>query len=121
MADCRRQCNQEKDFDPLSNQSKQICLFVKLEEYERILFEPEAFRRYLDSEIELHPELFPAAIRRGYKMYDILPASKKIPGLRLRRIKVHTGDVFTIRPSFVMPYMTYLLPTSPQWWRNVVN
>ncbi len=29
-----------------------------------------------------------------------------MPGVRLRRIELHTGSVFTIRPSFVMPYMT---------------
>ena len=71
MANYRRNCNQEKDFDPLSNKSKQICFFVDQEEYDKILFEPEAFRRYLDCEIALHPELFPAAIQQGYKMYDV--------------------------------------------------
>lgn len=106
MANCKRNCSQEKDFDPLSNQSKQICLFIEPEEYGRILFEPEAFRRYLDREIESHPELFPAAIQQGYNLHDILPESKKMPGIRLRRIKLCTGHVFTIRPSFVMPYMT---------------
>lgn len=106
MANYRRNCNQEKDFDPLANKSKQICFFVDQEEYDKILFEPEAFRRYLDREIALHPELFPAAMQQGYKMYDILPESKKLSGIRLRRIELYTGDVFTIRPSFVMPYMT---------------
>jgi len=55
------------------------------------------------------PELFPATIERGYTLHDILPASKKMPDIRLRRIKVAASDtpfkeeVFTIRPSFVMP------------------
>jgi hypothetical protein len=106
MADTKRNCSQEKDFNPLCNQSKQICLFIEQEEYDTILFECEAFRRYLDSEIKVHSELFPAAIQQGYKMYDILPESKKMSGIRLRRIELYTGDVFTIRPSFVMPYMT---------------
>ena len=106
MADSKRHCSQEKDFDPLSHKSKQICLFMDQEEYDHILFEPEAFRRCLDHEIELHPELFPAAIQQGYKLYDILPESRKMPGMRLRRIELRTGEVFTLRPSFVMPYMT---------------
>lgn len=106
MADRKRNCSQEKDFDPLSNKSKQICLFFDRKEYDRILLDPEAFRWYLDSQIELHPELFPTAIQQGYRMYDILPESKKMPGIRLRRIELHTGATFTIRPSFVMPYMT---------------
>ena len=106
MTDHPRNCSQEKDFDPLALKSKQVCLFIDPAEYEQILFEPEAFRQYLDRERALHPELFPAAIQQGYKMYDILPESKKIPGLRLRRIELESGEVFTIRPSFVLPYMT---------------
>jgi hypothetical protein len=106
MANYRRNCSPEKDFDPLSNKSKQLCFFVDQAEYGNIVLEPEAFRRYLDREIALHPELFPAAIQQGYKMYDMLPASQKLAGIRLRRIELYTGDVFTIRPSFVLPYMT---------------
>jgi hypothetical protein len=58
------------------------------------------------------PELFPATVAQGYQLHDILPESKKMPGIRLRRIKVASAaspleeDVFTIRPSFVLPYMT---------------
>ncbi|MCP4541195.1 MAG: hypothetical protein GY832_29020, partial [Chloroflexi bacterium] len=74
--------------------------------YNSILFDPEAFRQYLDGRIEQHPELFPVAIQQGYQMHDVLPESKRMPGIRLRRIELCTGDVFTIRPSFVLPYMT---------------
>ena len=59
--------------------------------------------------IAQYPELFPVMIRQGYTLHDILPESAKMPGIRLRRIKVKANDgngdeVFTIRPSFVMPY-----------------
>ena len=106
-----RNCSQEKGFDPLSNKSKQVCLSINQEEYDRILFDPTAFRFYLDSQIEQYPGLFPATIQQGYTLHDILPESKKLPGIRLRRIKVPAQDggeeeVFTIRPSFVLPYMT---------------
>jgi hypothetical protein len=113
MSSTNRQRNysQEKDFDPLSNKSKQICLFIDQEEYDRILFDATAFRLYLDSQIEQHPELFPLVFQQSYTLHDILPESKKLLGVRLRRIKVTTQDsgeeeVFTIRPSFVLPYMT---------------
>lgn len=102
----KRNCSQEKEFDPLANQSKQICLFIEPEEYASILFDPEAFRQYLDGAVEQHPELFPAAIQQGYRLHDILPESEKMPGIRLRRIELYAGNVFTTRPSFVMPYMT---------------
>jgi len=105
-----RRCNPEKDFDPLAHKSKQICIFIEQEEYNHILGDAKAFRMYLDDVIEQYPELFPVMIQQGYTLHDILPESKKMPGIRLRRIKVKTkdgngNDVFTIRPSFVMPYM----------------
>ena len=53
------------------------------------------------------PELFPQNIVWGYTLHDILPPSKKMPEIRLRRINLGKDEeVFTIRPSFVMPYMT---------------
>lgn len=102
----KRNCSRKKSFDPLANKSKQICVFIDPEEYNSILFDPEAFRQYLDGTIGQHPELFPVATQQGYKLHDVLPESKRMPGIRLRRIELYTGDVFTIRPSFVLPYMT---------------
>ncbi len=102
----KRNCSWEKNFDPLAHKSKQICVFINPERYTSILFDPEAFRQYLDGSIEQHPELFPVAIQQGYKMHDVLPESKRMPGIRLRRIELYTGAVFTIRPSFVRPYRT---------------
>lgn len=106
----KRNCNQERDFHPLANKSKQICIFIEQEEYNRIFSDSKAFRQYLDGMIVQHPELFPSTIQQGYTFHDILPESKKMPGIRLRRIKVKTKDskgvdVFTIRPSFIMPYL----------------
>jgi hypothetical protein len=62
--------------------------------------------------IEQHPELFPSVIQQGYRLHGTLPPSKKMPGVRMRRIKMKEKDddgkqqVFTIAPPFVMPYMT---------------
>jgi hypothetical protein len=44
--------------------------------------------------------------------HDVLPESKKLPGVRLRRIALKAGDadgktpVYTLTPSFVLPSMT---------------
>ncbi|KAF5416974.1 MAG: hypothetical protein C5S48_01405 [Candidatus Methanogaster sp.] len=97
-----RRCNFEKDFDPLAHKSKQICIFIEQKEYNHILGDAKAFRIYLDGVIEQHPKLFPVMIRQGYTFHDILPESKKMPEIRLRRIKVRMkdgngNDVFTIR------------------------
>ena len=107
-----RKCSKEKAPSSLSKGSKRICIPVERAEYDRILAEDTAFREYLDTMIEQYPELFPAAIQQGYYWHDMLPPSKKMPGMRMRRIKLKEKDaqdkpqVFTIAPSFVMPYMT---------------
>jgi len=103
-----RRCSLKKDFDPLANKSKQICIYLEEDEYNHILGDAKAFRQYLDGMIAQYPELFPVTIRQGYTLHDILPESVKMPGIRLRRIKVKANDgngvvVFSIRPSFVMP------------------
>jgi hypothetical protein len=95
----------------LSHKSKRICIPIERDEYNRILVDKNDFRQYLDRMIDQYPELFPSTIQQGYKLHDILPASKKMSEVRMRRITVKTreGDqeqAFTIAPSFVMPYMT---------------
>jgi hypothetical protein len=106
-----RKCSKEKDNTVYSKHSKRICIPSEQEEYERILLDKDVFRAYLDTRIAQYPEIFPSTISQGYKLHDILPPSKKMPDMRLRRIKVKATlcdkeEVFTIVPSFVMPYMT---------------
>ena len=105
-----RECCHEKKPETLFAPSKRICIPIERVEYERILGDKIAFRQYLDSQIAQHPELFPTTIQYGYQLYDTLPSSKKLTDLRLRRIKVTTAEgkeeVFSVAPSFVMPYMT---------------
>jgi hypothetical protein len=64
--------------------------------------------------IAAYPELFPAEIAEGYELHDTLPLSRKLPGVRFRRIKLKAKDsegkqtVLTIASSAVMPFMTCL-------------
>ena len=107
----QRTCSTEKDLTALAQGSKRICLPIARAEYARIVLEPQAFRQWLDSLISQYPELFPVAMAQEYQLHDILPVSKKLPTLRLRRIRVaapeQSGEaVFTIAPAFVLPYMT---------------
>ena len=93
----------------LAKGSKRICLPIEQAEYKRILYNPTAFRHFLDPQIAQYPELFPRTIAQGYTFHDMLPPSKKMPDIRLRRIKVAdaedpNGNVFTIAPSCVLPY-----------------
>lgn len=104
-----RECSHEKKSEALFAPSKRICIPIARAEYERIVGDKSAFRQYVDGQIAQHPELFPIAIQYGYDLHDRLPPSKKLDGLRLRRIKVTTAEgneeVFSVVPSFVMPYM----------------
>ena len=109
----KREWSREKGHDPLSNKSKQICIHIERETYARILLEPQALCNYLDAFIRQHPELFPPGIERGYTLHDTLPESKKMPGIRLRRIKIAVpeGDkaqVYTIRPSLCVAIYDWL-------------
>ncbi len=91
----------------LANKTKQICLPIDKDEYAQMMDESVLFRSELEELIAEFPELFPQNIVSGYTLHDILPSSKKMPEIRLRRIKLNSDqEVFTIRPSFVMPYMT---------------
>ena len=64
------------------------------------------FRAHIDECIQKHPELFPKQIAEGYELHSKTAPSAKL-GIQQRRIKIlATGDVYSISPSFVMPYMT---------------
>jgi hypothetical protein len=75
------------------------------EAYDRIWDDPVEVRRILQQQIANWPELFPQGIQDGFWLSGHLPESKKMPGVRLRQLRLKNGDVFTLRPSFVLPYM----------------
>lgn len=86
---------------------KTICLPLAEADYREILDKPSVYRQCVDEVYEKHPELFPKAMEAGYTLHDKLPYSKKLPDIRLRRIKLKVdNEVYTIRPSFVLPYMS---------------
>ncbi len=96
----------------IAKPSQRITVPVSREDHEAIIDDADKYRAYLDRLIEQAPELFPAAIEAGYVWHDVLPESKKLPGVRLRRLalKAKAADgnslVYTITPSFVLPYRT---------------
>jgi hypothetical protein len=82
-----------------------ICLPISPERYQQIIGSPAAFRGWLDQAFRDAPELFPADFASGYTLKDDRVSAKR--GLRLRRICCKaTGAAFTVRPSFVLPYLT---------------
>jgi hypothetical protein len=82
-----------------------ICLPIGKDLYQSIIDSPAAFRRTLDLFFQEMPELFPKDFASGYTLKDSRVSAKL--GLRLRRVRCKaTGAAFTVRPSFVLPYLT---------------
>jgi hypothetical protein len=82
-----------------------ICLPISKERYHAIIDSPARFREWLDQAFRDTPELFPVAFASGYTLKDDRVSTKR--GLRRRRIRCKaTGAAFSVRPCFVLPYMT---------------
>jgi hypothetical protein len=81
-----------------------ICLPIAKDDYLNRIDHPKAFRAWLDRAFRDCPELFPTAFAKGYTLKDDRTSTKT--GLRLRRVLCKaTNQAFTVRPSFVLPYM----------------
>ena len=81
-----------------------MCLPICEEEYRQIVDDPPQFRHFLDCCYQQMPELFPGGFSQGYELKDGRVSEKS--ALRIRRIELRNGKAYSIRPSFVMPYMT---------------
>jgi hypothetical protein len=91
--------------------TKRIHIPMNREAYAELVDDQQRFRERLDSLLEQYPELFPPGMEAGYDLYGFRKQSVKLPEVKLRRIGLKEFDqqgrrqVYTIMPSFVMPYM----------------
>jgi hypothetical protein len=105
-----RQCTKIKT--DIAKPPKRICIPISREEYAEIFDDRQRFRAMLDGFLAMYPELFPPEIGQGYQLYGLRQQSIKMPDVKLRRICLNVPDeqerlqVYTIAPSFVLPYMT---------------
>ena len=62
----------------------------------------------IDQQVEVHPELFPEEISKGYKLNGWTAPSKKMEGKQFRRIRMHKGTqlAYTVMPCDILPYLT---------------
>ena len=100
---CRERIPQDEG---MPRGSKQICLPMTRDIYDRMWDDPGEVRRFLEPLIHTSPELFPDGMPDGFQLTGRLPESEKMPGVRLRQFRLSNGRVFSLRPSFVMSYMT---------------
>jgi len=82
-----------------------ICLPFRQDGYAELVKNSNDFRKTVDKTAEHYANLFPDGFQNGYEMKDIR-YSKRLK-IAIRRIRIN-GVSYTIRPSFVMPYMTGL-------------
>ena len=81
-----------------------ICIPFEKGDYANLMRDSIKFRHHIDDAIAHFPELLPEGIvSSGYVMKD-KRKSKKLQ-IAIRRISV-AGKEYSVRPSFVMPYMT---------------
>jgi len=81
-----------------------ICLPVSEDAYTQAVPDPAAFRSLLDEHFRTTPELFPPNFARGYELKDgRMSVKQRLP---IRRILLKDGTAYSVRPSFLMPYMT---------------
>jgi hypothetical protein len=82
-----------------------VCLPFDQAVYDQTVADPAAFRKALADFFRRMPELFPDGFARGYRLKD-RRRSRKL-GLVVRRLRLKaTGETFTVRPAFALPYMT---------------
>ena len=82
-----------------------LCVpFASAGQYREYVDNPAQYRQYLAEMLRQYPALFPHEMDQGFPLHDCYVSIKQ--ELIMRRIKlITTGAVFTLRPSFVMPYM----------------
>jgi hypothetical protein len=85
--------------------AKQIVIPMTRPQYDEIWHDTERLRVFLAEWARSAPELFPAGFDRGYHLHGFGRPSRKIPGLKLRKIVLADGSPYWLRPSFVAGYM----------------
>jgi hypothetical protein len=86
--------------------AKQIVIPMSRQQYDEIWHDPVRLREAVDGWVHSVPELFPAGFDRGYRLHGFGRESRKLPGLKLRKIVTSDGSSYWLRPGFIVGYMT---------------
>ena len=86
-----------------TRQNRRICLPFPQETYNETVSDAPQFRLYIDGMISQCPELSPPEAGDGWRAKDSHISKKQ--DVMIRRTEI-AGIAHTVRPSFVMPYMT---------------
>ena len=96
---------QRKPISPQpSRGAKQIVIPMTRTQYDEIWLDPRRVRAFVDRWVGSAPELFPAGFGRGYRLHGFGRRSRKLHGLKLRKVVTDDGS-YWLRPSFIAGYM----------------
>jgi hypothetical protein len=80
-----------------------ICLPLSESVYLRVVHDPALFRQTVDDCFRRMPHLSPANFANGYQLKDERESNKQ--KVMIRRILTRDGAAYSLRPSYLMPYM----------------
>jgi hypothetical protein len=86
--------------------AKQVVIPMTRAQYDAIWHDPRRVRASVDGWFSSSPELFPDGFGAGYRLHGFGRESRKLPGLRLRKLVTDDGASYWLRPSFIAGYMT---------------
>ena len=86
--------------------AKQIVIPMTRTQYDEVWLDPRLLRAFVDEVVRSVPELFPAGFGPGYRLHGFGRESRKLPGMKLRKVVLADGSSYWLRPSFVTGYMT---------------
>ena len=102
-----RRVNREREPSPTQppRGAKQIVLPMTRSQNDEIWHDPQRIRAFVEESARAAPELFPVGFDRGYRLHGFGRNSRKLAGLKLRKIVLDDGSSYWLRPSFIAPYM----------------
>jgi hypothetical protein len=89
-----------------SRGAKQIVIPMTRPLYDEIWHDTKRLRELIAEWAGSAPELFPAGFDQRYRLHGFGRPSRKLSGLKLRKIVLADGTSYWLRPSFVIGYMT---------------
>jgi len=96
--------NTEGEKQSPSRGRKPICVpFTSEAQYQAWREDVGQYRTSLTQVSRQHPELLPQALGQGYTFHDRSRSRKQGVGVRRSKLRA-TAEVFTLRPSFLLPY-----------------
>lgn len=85
--------------------AKQIVIPMSRQQYDQLWTDPDRLREYVDELARHDSELFPPEFDQGYIWHGYGRQSRKLGGVRLRKVVLKNGTAYWLRPSFVLAYM----------------